>query len=79
MQTFEDVVDYVERIRSDCGITKLSHERLPELSGDAFRGGEIAMLVECQLAKTANGYGAWGELKDSHILKAVRDYIRRSA
>lgn len=75
-ESLEFVIAYVEKIRADEGIRELGRERRPEISGQAYHAGEIALLVDCQLAKTEFSFGAWRELKNPQVLRAVREYIR---
>lgn len=75
-ESLETVIDYVEKIRADDGISELARHLLPEISSQAYHGGEIALLVECQLAKTKFGFGAWCELTNPHVLLEVIEYVR---
>ena len=75
-ESLESVIAYVEKIRADDGISALGRQRQPEISGQTYHGGEIAMLVERQLARTEFGFGAWRELTDPHVLRAVNEYVR---
>ncbi|SNT28635.1 hypothetical protein SAMN05421757_109172 [Tropicimonas sediminicola] len=79
MGKWADVEAFVERLRRQEGAVPLSRCRVQEISGDAYPGGEIALLVERQLVNTHSGYGAWKELDASNVLQAVRDYIARES
>lgn len=79
MYTFESldsVIAYVEEVRADEGISELGRDQRPEISGQAHHAGEIALLVECQLVKTEFSFGAWRELKNPQVLRAVKEYVR---
>jgi hypothetical protein len=75
-ESLESVIAYVQKIRDADGIRELGRNWQSEISSQTYHGGEIALLVECQLAKTEFGFGAWRELKDPHILRAVKEYVR---
>lgn len=74
-ESLESVIAYVETIRAVDGISELGRQQQPEISSQAYQGGEIALLVDCQLAKTEFGFGAWRELRHPHILRAVKEYV----
>lgn len=75
----ECVIAYVEKVRADEGISALGRQRQPEISSQTYHGGEIALLVERQLARTEFSFGAWRELTDPRVLNAVKEYVRGEA
>ncbi|PRY25205.1 hypothetical protein CLV78_102382 [Aliiruegeria haliotis] len=74
---WSDIEAFVERLREQQGAVVLGKRRLQEVSGNAYPGGEIALLIERQLVNTQFGYGAWKELHGANVLEAVRNYIRK--
>jgi len=69
------VLDLVYKERRRRGILSgdLRFKRVQELSCELV--GEAFNLVERQLLYTADGYGAWKELKDPEILDLAYQYI----
>jgi hypothetical protein len=71
---------YIEHERAQIPGVTLSRERKSELSGESYGvDGEIASFVDRQLLYTEEGYGAWRDLEDEHLLDEVLHFLKRRA
>ncbi|OSP53870.1 hypothetical protein BV911_15705 [Pseudoruegeria sp. SK021] len=77
MTDLKQIEVYVLKLRSECEIAELGYTPRHEISAEAYRGGEIALLVEQQLVYTHFGYGSWLELRSPQVLRATINYIMR--